>query len=78
MIGMRITIRMKIEYEVATRCSREADLGVTWTSPTVLRYDGFSPPGINWAEVVRITDPAATAGMVAAGQVPINPGGSRI
>ena len=52
-------------------CVDSPDLGFTWTSPTVLQFEGFSPPGINWAEVVRITDPAAIAGMVAADQVPI-------
>ena len=51
------------------------DLGVSWTSPKVLQFTGFSPPGINWAHMVRITDPAAIDGMVAADQVPTNPEG---
>ena len=33
-----------------------SDLGVTWTSPTVLQFEGFAPPGINWAQVVRVAD----------------------
>ena len=37
------------------------DLGVTWTSPQPLRFEGFVPPGVNWAQVVRITDPEAIA-----------------
>ena len=41
------------------------DLGVTWTSPQVLQFEGFNTPR-NWTQVVRITDPAA----VAAHQVP--------
>lgn len=45
------------------------DLGVSWTSPKALEFAGFSPPGINWAQVVRITDPAAIAAMDGAGQV---------
>jgi hypothetical protein len=46
-----------------------ADLGVSWTLPKVVRFSGFGPAGINWAQVVRVTDPAAMAAMVTANQV---------
>ena len=51
------------------------DLGITWSSPKVVNFAGFGfgPTGINWANwahVVRITDPAAIAAMVAANQIP--------
>ncbi len=36
-----------------------ADLGVSWTSPKTVEFSGFDPPGINWAQIVRITDPTA-------------------
>jgi hypothetical protein len=36
-----------------------ADQGMTWTSPKTVQFAGFEPPGINWAQIVRITDPAA-------------------
>jgi hypothetical protein len=36
-----------------------ADLGVSWTSPKVVRFAGFGTMGINWSQFVRITDPAA-------------------
>ena len=45
------------------------DLGFNWTAPKPLRFSGFSPPGINWAQIVRITDPNAISAMVAANQV---------
>jgi hypothetical protein len=46
-----------------------ADMGVSWTSPKVVNFTGFGTNGVNWAQVVRITDPAAIAAMVAANQV---------
>ena len=49
------------------------DLGVSWTAPRVLHFSGFGPPGINWAHVIRVTDPSAIAGMVAAKQIPSIP-----
>jgi sucrose-6-phosphate hydrolase SacC (GH32 family) len=45
------------------------DLGFNWTAPNPLRFWGFSPPGINWAQIVRITDPDAISAMLAANQV---------
>ena len=42
------------------------DLGVNWSAPKVLSFTGFDPPGINWAQVVRITDPAAIEAVLAA------------
>jgi hypothetical protein len=47
-----------------------ANMGVTWTSPKVVNFTGFDRDGVNWAQVVRVTDPAAIAAMVAARQVP--------
>jgi hypothetical protein len=38
-----------------------ADQGVTWSSPKTVEFAGFDPPGINWAQIIRLTDPAATA-----------------
>lgn len=35
------------------------DGGETWTFPRVVQFSGFGPTGINWAQVVRLTDPAA-------------------
>ena len=46
-----------------------ADLGMNWTLPKVITFSGFGPVGINWAQVVRITDPAAIAAMVNASQI---------
>jgi len=46
-----------------------ANMGVTWTSPKVVNFTGFDRDGVNWAQVVRVADPAAIAAMVAAGQV---------
>ena len=43
------------------------DLGITWTAPEVLSVDGFKPPGINWVEVVRLTNTDAITAIVAAG-----------
>jgi hypothetical protein len=42
-----------------------ADDGVSWTSPRVVTFSGFGPAGVNWAQVVRITDPAALAALAA-------------
>ena len=46
-----------------------ADLGVSWTQPKGVNFSGFGPAGINWAQVVRIADPAAIAAMLTANQV---------
>jgi sucrose-6-phosphate hydrolase SacC (GH32 family) len=46
------------------------DAGLSWTAPQVVTFAGFGPAGINWAQVVRITDADAIAAMVAAGQLP--------
>jgi hypothetical protein len=45
-----------------------ADLGVNWTSPEVVTFEGFGPQEINWAQIVRITEPAAIAAIVAANE----------
>ncbi len=42
------------------------DQGVTWNSPKTVQFAGFDPPGINWAQIVRITDPAALAAIAGA------------
>lgn len=46
------------------------NLGVDWTAPKVVKFEGFGPEGINWAQVVRVTDPAAISAMVTANQLP--------
>ena len=33
----------------------------SWTVPKKLHFSGFSPPGINWAQIARFTDPTAIA-----------------
>jgi hypothetical protein len=38
-----------------------ADLGMTWSPPKTVTFAGFDPPGINWAQFVWLTDPAALA-----------------
>jgi hypothetical protein len=38
-----------------------ADEGLTWTAPKTVEFAGFDPPGINWAQIVRLSDPAAIA-----------------
>lgn len=38
-----------------------ADMGVTWTSPQVATFKGFDREGVNWAQIVRITDREAIA-----------------
>ena len=45
------------------------DFGVTWTSPEPLWFAGFNSPGINWTQVVRVTDPTAIANLVDAHHV---------
>jgi hypothetical protein len=50
-----------------------ADLGVSWTPPKVVKFSGFDVAGINWAQVVRISDPAAIAAMASASQVSKEP-----
>ena len=42
-----------------------ADQGLTWSSPKTVKFAGFEPPGINWAQIVRLTDPAAIAAIAA-------------
>ncbi len=51
-------------------CVESADLGASWTSPRVVRFEGFGCQQINWAQIVRIVDPGAIAAMVSAHQVP--------
>jgi hypothetical protein len=41
---------------------------VNWTSPEVVTFEGFGPQEINWAQIVRITEPAAIAAIVAANE----------
>lgn len=50
------------------------NLGFSWTAPKPLHFCGFRPPGINWAQIVRITDPEAISAMVAGNQVKIKRG----
>ena len=40
-----------------------ADMGGTWTSPKTVKFKGFDREGVNWAQFMRITDPAAIAAM---------------
>ena len=47
------------------------DLGYSWTSPKGVEFTGFGRQKVNWAQFVRITDPAAIAAMVAANLIPI-------
>jgi len=42
-----------------------ADKGVNWSPPQTVEFSGFDPPGINWAQIVRLTDPAALAAFAA-------------
>ena len=42
------------------------DLGVSWSAPQMLQFEGFRPPGVSWAQIIRITDPTAIASMVSA------------
>lgn len=35
------------------------NLGEQWSLPQPVKFSGYGPAGINWAQVVRITDPAA-------------------
>ena len=58
-------------------CVDSADQGVTWTSPKVVTFEGFGPEGVNWAQVVRITDPAAIAAVVAVGRSSTEQGEAR-
>jgi hypothetical protein len=41
------------------------DLGATWSPPKTVEFAGFDPPGINWAQFVRLTDAAALAAFAA-------------
>jgi hypothetical protein len=49
-------------------CVDSADFA-EWTAPKVLDFQGFGLEKINWAQLVRITDKAAIAAMVAEGQI---------
>lgn len=40
-----------------------ADLGATWTPGRLVQFDGFAPPGVNWAHFHRITNAEAIAGI---------------
>ena len=40
-------------------CVDSPDLGVTWSDPRTLEFTGFAEPGINWAQIVRVTDQEA-------------------
>ena len=42
-----------------------ADKGVNWSPPQTVEFSGFDPPGINWAQIVRLTDPAALTAFAA-------------
>ncbi len=44
------------------------DLGVSWSAPKELQFAGFGPPGVSWAQIVRITDPKAIDSIVAVHQ----------
>ena len=46
------------------------DLGNSWSAPKELRFAGFGPPGVSWAQIVRITDSAAIDSIVAVQQSP--------
>jgi len=45
------------------------NLGIDWTAPKVVIFEGFGAEPINWAQFVRVTDPAAISAMVAAKQL---------
>jgi len=47
--------------------SDSTDLGVSWTSPQEVEFAGLGPAGINWAQVVRLTDPAAMVAIATLG-----------
>ncbi len=51
-------------------CVDSADLGESWTAPQVVTFDGFGPDGVNWAQVVRVTDHATVAAVAAAHPAP--------
>ena len=46
-------------------CVESEDGGASWTAPQVLSFAGFGADGVNWAQIVRVTDPAALAGLAA-------------
>lgn len=50
-------------------CVDSTDLGVRWTAPKVVKFEGFGSAGVNWAQIMRVTDLDAVAAMVAARQV---------
>jgi hypothetical protein len=41
-----------------------SDQGARWTSPQAVQFSGFDPAEINWAQFVRISEPAAIANLV--------------
>ena len=40
-------------------CVDSPDLGVTWSAPWTLEFTGFAEPGIDWAQIVRVTEQEA-------------------
>jgi hypothetical protein len=51
-------------------CVDSENAGADWSSPKVVNFEGFGGEKINWAQFVRVTDPAAISSMVSAKQLP--------
>ena len=48
-------------------CVDSQDLGVTWSKPMKLSFNGFMPPGVNWAQVMVVDAALVPAGSGQAG-----------